>query len=138
MFCQDKSAALKRYQKRTLSAMVGYFVILFGCVWLVKHVSPQGWPLYLWAVLPAVPIILVMVNMGLYLKEETDEYLRLRMMRSLLVATAALLGPLVVSDFVRAYAHAPAFPPFVCFVTFCLAFGIANGVQKLRDRATDE
>ena len=80
---------------------------------------------------------MVMVNMGRYLKEESDEYLRLRMIRSLLVATAALLGPLVVSDFVRAYAGAPAFPPFACFVTFCMAFGIANGVQKLRDRAVD-
>ncbi len=138
MFCQHKSVALKRYQKRTMIVMAGYVGILLISSWTVKHGHLHGWFLYLLSALPAIPIILVIVSMGRYLQEETDEYLRLRTMRALLVATAALLGTLVVSDFLQAFANAPAFPPFTSFVIFCAAFAITQGVLQLRDRASDE
>jgi peptidoglycan/LPS O-acetylase OafA/YrhL len=138
MFCQHKSPALKRYQKRMMFVMVGYVVVLLGSSWMVKHGHPHGWFLYFLSALPAIPIMMVIVSMGRYLREETDEYLRLRTMRALLVATAALLGTLVVSDFLQAFAGAPAFPPFTSFVIFCAAFAITQGVLQLRDRASDD
>ena len=53
-----------------------------------------------------------------------------------LVAAGALLGMLVVSDFLRSYAEVGDIPPFVGFMVFCLAFAGAQGLQKLRDRGT--
>jgi uncharacterized membrane protein YcjF (UPF0283 family) len=138
MFCKETSPAFKRYQRRVFTVMLGYAVILLSASWIVKHDHPHGWLLYVLSALPAVPVILVIASMGRYLQEETDEYLRLRTMRSLLVGTAALLATLVVSDFLQAFAGAPAFPPFTSFVLFCLAFGITNAVQKLRDRPSDD
>ena len=52
----------------------------------------------------------------------------------MLVGTAALLGVIVVSDFLQAIAERPALPPFTCFIVFFLAFGTAQGVQKMRNR----
>jgi uncharacterized membrane protein YcjF (UPF0283 family) len=138
MFCKETSPAFKRYQRRVITVMLGYAVILFSASWIVKHNHPHGWLLYVLAGLPAVPVILVIVSMGRYLQEETDEYLRLRTMRSLLVGTAALLGTLVVSDFLQSFAGAPSFTPFKSFFLLFICFGITNGVQKLRDRPSDD
>jgi hypothetical protein len=138
MFCKDNTPASKRYQRRTMTAMAGYLVVILASSWIVRHDHPQGWHLYFWSVLPAIPIVAVIVHMGRYLSEETDEYLRLRTMRSLLFATGALLGTIVVSDFLQAFANAPAFPPFVSFMIFAFTFAATQGVQQLRDRASDE
>jgi hypothetical protein len=130
----NESKAGKRYQRRVLTTMAIYMVLLFGTVVLVKHVHVQGALLYVLSVLPAVPVIVTLGWMAVYLKEETDEYLRMITMRALLVGTAALLGVIVVSDFLQSIAERPALPPFTCFVVFFLAFGIAQGVQKQLNR----
>ncbi|MGI4831254.1 MAG: hypothetical protein ACRYFU_24185, partial [Janthinobacterium lividum] len=63
-----------------------------------------------------------------------DEYQRLMAMRAILVGTAALLGTLVVNDFLRAFAHTPALSPFVSFIIFCVGTAITQLVQTLRNR----
>jgi hypothetical protein len=131
--CQD-TKALKRYQRRVLSTVAAYLVVLFGSITVVRHLHVQGVLLYLLAMLPAVPVILILGWLGLYLQEETDEYLRLITMRALLVGTAALMGVIVVSDFLQAIAERPALPPFTYFLVFFSAFGIAQGVQKRMNR----
>jgi peptidoglycan/LPS O-acetylase OafA/YrhL len=138
MFCKDTSPAFKRYQRRVLKVMAVYFVVILLAAWVVRHEHPHGWPLYFWSALPAVPVILVIVAMGLYVSEEKDEYLRMRTMLALLVSTGALLGTLVVSDFLQSFAGAPAFPPFTSFVIFAFTFAATQGVLKLRNRASDE
>ncbi len=138
MFCKDRTVAFKRYQRRVQVAMAVYFVVILGAAWVVKHLAVAGWQLYFWSVLPAVPIMVVIVAMGRYLGEETDEYQRLTMMRSILIGTAALLGTIVVSDFVRSFADTEPFPPFTSFIVFAVAMAIAQGVQKLRDRSVGD
>ena len=138
MFCRSGSAAKKRYERDVIITMAGYVLLTFAVAFLVRHGHVHGWALYVWSVLPALPIIGVIARMGRYLQEETDEYQRLVATRSILVGTAALLGSLVVNDFVRSFAGVAAFPPFTTFVLFCAAMGIAEGVQKLRDRPAPE
>ena len=71
----------------------------------------------------------------LYLREEKDEYQRLLAVRSLLVATFAVLALSTYNDFLRSYGHSSGFPPFTCFVSFWLIFGIANLLQNLGNRS---
>lgn len=132
------SAAGKRYRRRVLTAMSLYIVILFSCLKLVKTVEIHGWVLYVVAVLPAIPVIAVLASLGRYLQEETDEYLWLLATRALLVASGALLGTIVVNDFLRVIAHGAALGPFVCFVVFFVAFGIAQVVQDLASRGGND
>ncbi len=132
--CCQESKAGKRYQRRVLTTMAIYMVLLFGTVVLVKHVHVQGVLLYVLSILPAVPVIVTLCWMGVYLKEETDEYLRMITVRALLVGAAVLLGVIVVFDFLQAIAGRPAMPPFTCFVVFFVAFGAAQGVQKRLNR----
>ncbi len=95
MFCKDQSAAKKRYERDVMRFMALYVVVILCAVWFVKHDGGEKFFLYFWSVIPAIPILAVMVRMGRYLQEEKDEYLRLMVMQAILVGTAALLGWLV-------------------------------------------
>jgi hypothetical protein len=136
--CQTSTRASKRYQRRVLVTMSIYMVVLFAAIYVVKHTHPHGWVLYTISVLPALPILAMLGSMGVYLQEETDEYIRLMTMRSLVAGTAVLLMVLVVSDFLRAISDAAPLAPFASWVTFFLAFGVAQGVQKMRNRVRDD
>jgi hypothetical protein len=114
--------------------MFFYIVTLWRCVELSKHTHLTGWPLYGLAILPAIPVLVTLGAMGRYLQEETDEYLRWQMVRSLLVGTAAMMTVIVVSDFLRTLAHVAAPPPLSLFLVFCCSFGLTQGVQKLMNR----
>ena len=130
--------ASKRYQKRVLMWMVAYMAVLFAAAGIVRHGHPQGWHLYFWALLPALPIMGVIFQMGHYLQDEKDEYLRMQTMRSMLFGTGALIATIVVSDFLRSFTPVGVVPPFWQFVIFFVAFGLAQTVQQLRNRASDD
>lgn len=132
------SAAGKRYRRRVLMAMSLYIVILISCMKLVKAVPMHAWALYLLAVLPALPVLAVLVILARYLQEESDEYLRMLTVRSLLVAAGALLATSVVNDFLRVIAHGGPLIPFVCFIVFFVSFGIAQAVQEAASRRSGD
>ncbi len=136
--CGTSTPASKRYQRRVMVTMSLYVVVLLAAVVIVKHEHPHGWLLYTIAVVPAAPILAMMGSLALYLQEEKDEYLRLITMRSLLVGTAALLGVLVVNDFLRSISGVEAIPPFSSWVIFCVVFGVTQAVQTRRDRVRDD
>ena len=137
-FCEIKTPASKRYQRRVFVTMSVYLVVLFASILVVRHTHPHGWLLYTIAVLPALPLLGFMGSMGVYLQEEKDEYIRLMTMRSLVAGTAVLLMVLVVSDFLRTISGAGALAPFTSWVTFFLAFGVAQGIQQMRNRVKDD
>ena len=137
MFCKGRTVAKKRYERDTLRMMAAYGVVLLCASWFVKHDGGEKSFLYFWSVIPAIPVIAVIVRMGRYLKEEKDEYQRLLAMQSILVGTAALLGSEVVNDFLRAFAKAPALPPFSTFIIFCAGMGGTQQVERVRNRVPD-
>jgi len=132
------TAAGKRYGRRVTVTMSIYVVMVVGAALYVKHFAPHGWLLYFWALLPAIPVIALVGVMGLYLQEEKDEYLRMLTTRSLLVGTAVLIGTLVVNDFLRSFAKGGPLPPFMAYVMFFIAFGVAQAVQTGRNRGGDD
>ena len=137
--CGMNTKAGKRYRQRMLVTMSIYVVLVLGAALLVKHGHLQGWMLYACALAPAVPVILVLVQIGRYLQEESDEYVRAMTVRALLIATGALMGTIVVSDFLRSFAKVGNLPPFLCFMVFFLGFGIAQAVQGMQSRVgTDD
>jgi hypothetical protein len=136
--CGTSTPAGKRYQRRVMVTMSTYLVVLFAAIYVVRHAHPHGWLLYTISVLPALPIFAMLGSMGVYLQEEKDEYIRLMTMRSLVAATAVLLALVVVDDFLRAISGAQALPQFTSWVTFFLAFGVAQAVQMTRNRARDD
>jgi uncharacterized membrane protein len=132
------SRAGKRYRRRVLVAMGVYIAVLFSSLKFVEAVSMSRRALYATAILPAIPVIAVLVSLGLYLQEESDEFLRMITVRSLLFASGALVAITVVSDFLRVIAHGAPLRPFACFVVFFVSFGIANILESIVSRRKDD
>jgi FtsH-binding integral membrane protein len=134
MECLPKSKAEKRYVKRMLITMTVYLVLVFGATWAVRHAHVQGWLLYVCAVVPSLAILWLLYVVGLYLKEETDEFVRQKMVTSILWGTAVVLGLSAVSDFLRGYTGKGDLPGFTIFIVFWMVFALAQGIQSLRNR----
>ncbi len=136
MLCKSQSIAQKRYQRDVMIFMSIYLVLVMCSAWFVKHGTPTHFLLYMCAVIPAVPVIALIARMARYLREETDEYQRLLRMESILAGAGATLAVLVVSDFLRSFAHTGDLPPFTLFLVFAMSMALTELVQHLRNRVT--
>jgi len=87
-----KSVAWKRYSQRLIWLSLAYAVLLIIAVYGFKHRLFGGPASYIAAVLPALPIIGMFAAMGRYLVEETDEYVRMLMVRQTLWASGFTLS----------------------------------------------
>jgi hypothetical protein len=105
---------------------------------VVRHHHPVGAELYALAAVPTLPILAVLVVVGLYLKEEQDEFQRMVVVRSLLGAIAGLLAMSAFVDFLRSYNVLGALPPFTDFVVFWVLFGLMQAAQSAMYSAARE
>jgi hypothetical protein len=133
---RNNTAAGRRYLKRFVPTMAAYVVVLFACVWAIKHLHPMGAALVALSVLPALPVIAVIVVMGLYLVEETDEFLRQRIASCMLFGTGVLLAAVTVYGFLTNGGAVQPDPDIGIwgFPIWCGSWGVAQCVMNLRDR----
>ena len=134
MVCKSQSIAQRRYQRDVMVLMSVYLILVMCSALAVKHSAMTHLLLYLFAVVPAVPVIALIARMARYLREETDEYQRLLRMESILVGAGATLAVVVVSDFLRSFAHTGDLPPFTLFLVFAMSMALTELVQHLRNR----
>jgi hypothetical protein len=125
----------RRYLRRFFPTMILYVVVLFACVRAIRTREPQGVELVVLSVLPALPIIGAIVVMGLYLIEETDEFLRQRIASCMLFGTGVLLAAATVYGFlVNGGAIEPSSElPLWAFPLWCFAWGLAQCAISLWD-----
>lgn len=138
MLCDGKTPARKRYERGVLRQMAAYLVVILCSSWFVKHDGGERFYLYFWSIVPAIPIVGVVLGMAKYLRDETDEFQKQKVMRSILVGTASLLVAVVVNDFLRAFAKADGLPPFLAYLIFMAGMAIAEFIQWLRYRVRDD
>lgn len=122
-------AAYRRYLGRFIPLMLAYVILVVGVSWLFdRGQAPDGWPGYALAVLPALPILGVIVVMGLYLVEEKDEFMRMRHAMAMLAGLGLIMSVTVVWGFLEIYMHVEHLNAFWVFPGFCMAWGFSSGV----------
>lgn len=131
---QAKSAAARRYLARFLPAMVAYVAILFGSIWALTNLRPDGLLLWLVAVAPALPIIAAIAAMALYMVEETDEFLRAILAQSMLWGIGVTMALCTVWGFLENAGLLPHPPLYLIFPLFCASFGLAQPFVSRRYR----
>jgi hypothetical protein len=87
-------------------------------------------------VLPAVPLLGVILVMGLYLTEERDEFVRNRLVTSMIGGLGVVLAITTVWGFLEQGGVAWHFPTFLTFPLWCAGMGIVQCLLNLRDRMT--
>lgn len=126
------STAAKRYLRRFIPTMAVYVAVILGVSWAFNTLHPTGSLAWALAVAPALPILAVIAVMGLYIKEETDEFVRNVLIESMLWGFGVTLAVTTVWGFLEIYIHAPGLPSFWAFPIFCGAMGLAQPLVRMR------
>lgn len=135
---KSTTAAGRRYLRRFFPTMAAYVVALFFATWAIKTWQPDGALLVLLSILPALPIIGVLGVIGLYIVEETDEYLRSRVMSAMLVGTGLMLAVASAWGFLEEGGVVPHVPAYWAFILWCMGWGAAQCVQAARERMSGD
>lgn len=134
-FSSTASPAVKRYTAGVALTMTGYVLAVLGTSTFVHHHHPNGFEVYLLAAIPSFCIFAMLGVVAIYLRDEKDEYQRMLVVRSILVAAFVILAMSAFTDFLRSYGDLPGLPPFAEFVSFWIIFAIAQGVQSIGNRS---
>lgn len=100
-------SAMRRYLKRLAVLMVLYIVILIGAKLAFRQIDQTGPLAYALALAPALPLIGVFWAVFRLLVEETDEYIRLLLVRQTLFATAFCLVVMTVWEWLQNFDLVP-------------------------------
>lgn len=114
----------RRYHRVFWPAMAIYVVSCFAVPFAIERWAVQGVALYALAVLPALPIGLVLVVLGRWLRE-TDEYIRARQVEALLYGWTITGFFTIAYGFLEAFAGAPDYPLMMVLPMFFGAYGLA-------------
>ena len=120
------SPAMGRYNRRMLTAGAIYVVGLFTAIWVHDELRPTGPAAFAVAFLPSIGVLWMVWAMGRLLAEETDEYLRHRMVRSSLFGLGTLLTLATVWGFFEQFDLVPHVPAWAAVPVFALGLGFAN------------
>lgn len=128
----SKSPAGRRYLKRFIPTMIAYVVLVFGASYAFDRMTLSGPVAWALATAPAIPIVAVIAIMGLYLKEETDEFQRNILIQSMLWGFGLTMAATSVWGFAEIYVDAPPLQAFWVFPLFCLGMGLSQPFVRMR------
>ncbi len=135
MSCRPANPAQRRYIWRVTGFMTVYVLLLLLAKWMVKRDLAEGALLWTLAILPALPIIGVFWAIGRLLVEESDEYLRVQLVRQCLVATAFALSIATVWGFLENFGlvgHVDAYFAAILWFAGLGIGGVANHLNRPR------
>ena len=126
------SPAAKRYQRRFMIGMSFYVLLLICAIGAFIRLHPTGVFAYLLALAPALPVVGCIVVMGLYVREETDEFERLIQTESALWATGGLLAIATVWGFMELFHLVPHVESWWAFPVWAVIWGPAQVFARRR------
>lgn len=130
-----RSPAAMNYQKRFWPFMAAYVLAVAAISgWLGWEPQLGGALGVLIAALPALPIGGVLWAMGRYLDEEQDEFLRMKQVRSMLIAFGVTMFVCTLWGFISQYADIWSLPLYMVFPLFCFCWGMSAAYVAWRYR----
>jgi hypothetical protein len=126
------SPAKQRYERRVMRVMTVYVVALLAAVGTFRRLHPTGVLAWALAIAPALPVVATIALMGLYLREETDEFERMVVVHGALWATGAVLSLATVWGFLEMFGLVPHLEAWWAFPVWAVIFGPAQFVTRRR------
>ncbi|MFA5964609.1 MAG: hypothetical protein WC804_11385 [Sphingomonas sp.] len=126
-----KNPAIRRYNRRVIILSLIYAIVLLAAVYAFKHHLLSGPVAYAVAILPALPIIGIFAAIGLYLVEETDEYVRMWMVRQSLWASGFALSIATIWGFLESFELVPHVESYYVAVLWFGGLGLGTCANKL-------
>lgn len=126
-----RSPARKWYDNAVLGLSCAYGGALIGVELLFRDHPPTGTIAYFAAILPALPIVGIFAALGRYLIVERDEYLRMLMVRQMLVASGFALSIATIWGFLESFRLVEHVEAFYVAVLWFGGMGLGACVNKL-------
>lgn len=127
-----RTPAQRRLSRRVIVAALLYAAVLIPVAYVIRHGVIGGeWRMML-ALLPAVPLIGIFASYGRYLSEETDEYIRMLVVRQILSATMVAMVCAVVWGLLADLGGAPHIATGWIAVVWLTAQGVSALFAKIR------
>ncbi|WP_214622108.1 hypothetical protein [Sphingobium nicotianae] len=120
------SPAMIRYNNRMMVASMLYMAILFLSIFAFKHWHLAGPLLWAAAIATAAPVLGMVWAMARLVIEESDEYLRSRIVRQALFGLGGLLAIGTVWGFLEQFELVPHVPAWAVVPVFALGLGVSN------------
>jgi hypothetical protein len=129
-----RTAAVGRRSRRTMISAAAYVAVLLAVMFVREMHLVRGVLAYALAILPAIPVIGMAWALGLYLREETDEFERALSIENALWATGATLSIATIWGFSEVLAGAPHAAGYLWFPIWALSTAIADIFTRRRYR----
>jgi hypothetical protein len=134
MFYTTKSKAMRRYLIGSCSTSGIYIVTLYWAITYYRHHHISGAGAIALAILPSLPLTACIANVGRYIAEEQDEFVRMLFVQSVLMAIGGTLAVTSVIGSLQMFNLVHNFQMFYVFGIFWMLQGFAQGVNNLRYR----
>jgi hypothetical protein len=119
-----RSPAMKRYELRTGLACAAYVVTLTAALRFVGGGAVSGAPAVALALLPGLSVAALFWAIGRLIVEETDEYIRMLLVRQALFATGLTLGVATIWGFLENFNLVPHVETFYIAVLWFAGRGL--------------
>ena len=126
------SVAMRSYNRRMMLASLAYVGLLLLGVAVANYYAPPAPVRILLAIAVALPILIMIRAMALLLREERDEYLRMRIVEQSLIATGFLLVACSLYGFLNVFDLAPRLDAYLVVPVWAVGLGIGRLFQRGR------
>ncbi|QKG70801.1 hypothetical protein [Erythrobacter mangrovi] len=127
----SKPTAKMRYLRTHIALSVLYLALVALASYFVPDDAAPTPGVILWGLLPGLVIVGWIWNMGRYLLEMEDEYLRMLETRKALIATGLTLAICGGWGLVELFAQVPRLPMFFVFPIWCLGLAVGEIANKV-------
>jgi hypothetical protein len=129
-----RTVAARNYARRFMTAMSIYVFALLGAVSALKYLKPTGALAYGLAIAPALPLIAAIGVIGVYLREETDEFQRTIQTEAALWATGGMLAIATVWGFLEMFGLVAHIDSWCAFPIWSVLLGPGQLLARRRYR----
>jgi hypothetical protein len=134
MFCSTKAPEQRRRVRSCLISASLVVVLAIGATAAFRLWHLKGLPAYAVAVLPALPVLWLLVEMGRFLAVEKDEFQRNILVQCVLGGTGGTLATTTIWGYLEDFAHAPHLDLIWVYPIFWLFVVASYPLVRLRYR----
>ncbi len=124
------SPALTDYNRRFMVWTFGYMAALTIAITMHQKMALSDPMLWLAGLIPAFPVGGMIWTMVRYMREEEDEYLRLRAANAGMIGTAFLLAVATPWGFLEMFGAVPHIPAWAVFPVWAIGMGVGQMLQN--------
>jgi hypothetical protein len=128
--CGVNSTAMRAYNRRMIIAAFTYVALLLGSVSAAAYLAPPAPVRVALAIIVSLPVMFMIRAMALLIKEERDEYLRMRIVEQNMIATGILLAVTTIYGFLTSFDLAPRLDSFLVVPVWAVGLGIGRLFQR--------